>query len=376
MKKVGIISMQRIRNYGSFMQAYGLKSMIEDLGHSVEFVDYTVEPCLVSDESARKNNKSLTEVLKKIYHLFIPVKKDEKMIDYEQKKEAFKTRYDGEFMELLGVGSEKKYRTAVDTLVIGSDEVFNCMQSNPDVGYSRELFGYNNNADKVITYAASFGNTTIEKISEYGKTQEIKELLGKIDTISVRDTNSGKIVHELLNKEPVYNLDPVLMYDFSKLIDCSKVKHRDYIIVYGYENRINDEEAAIIRKFADKNSKRLISISGYQWFCDEHLVLNPFEVLAYFKMADYIITDTFHGSIFSIINNKKFATIIRKSQGNSYGNEEKISDLLMRLGLTDRTLDNMENLENLLTKEIDYNTVNKIIAEQREITKQYLKEHI
>ena len=66
MKKVGIISMQRIRNYGSFMQAYGLKSMIEDLGHSVEFVDYTVEPCLVSDESARNNNKSLTEVLKKI----------------------------------------------------------------------------------------------------------------------------------------------------------------------------------------------------------------------------------------------------------------------------------------------------------------------
>ena len=63
MSKVGILSMQRIKNYGSFLQAYGLKKIIEELGHDVEFVDYHIEPSIIENKENSKNDK-ISKVLK------------------------------------------------------------------------------------------------------------------------------------------------------------------------------------------------------------------------------------------------------------------------------------------------------------------------
>ena len=71
----------------------------------------------------------------------------------------------------------------------------------------------------MITYAASFGNTTLEKLEKYQKAGEVGNLLKEFDAISVRDANSGSIVEQLTGKEPVYNLDPVLTYDYMKCCD-------------------------------------------------------------------------------------------------------------------------------------------------------------
>ena len=73
------------------------------------------------------------------------------------------------YMPLLGVTTEMNYNPVLDCLVIGSDEVFNCIQKNSNVGYSPELFGKDNHAKRLMTYAASFGNTTLEKLERYGK---------------------------------------------------------------------------------------------------------------------------------------------------------------------------------------------------------------
>lgn len=137
------------------------------------------------------------------------------------------------------------YNPTVDCLVIGSDEVFNCIQKNSNVGYSLELFGKNNHAKKLITYAASFGNTTLEKLEKYKKANEVGALLKKFDAISVRDANSGTIVEQLTGKEPVYNLDPVLTYDYMNC--CDKIPqvqtNEKYLILYAYAGRISNDEA-------------------------------------------------------------------------------------------------------------------------------------
>ena len=142
-------------------------------------------------------------------------------------------------------------------LVIGSDEVFNCTQSNPDVGYSPELFGFNSNANTIISYAASFGSTTLQKLTEYHKRNEIASFLLSFEKISVRDKNSYIIVKELTGIEPTMNVDPVLLYDFEKEIP-SDVDLKNYIIVYAYSGRINDEEAKAIQEFAHKNNKKTL----------------------------------------------------------------------------------------------------------------------
>ena len=230
------------------------------------------------------------------------------------------------------------YNLTVDCLVIGSDEVFNCIQKNSNVGYSPELFGKNTYAKKLITYAASFGNTTLVKVEKYKKADKVRALLKKFDTISVRDANSGAIIEQFTGKEPVYNLVPVLTYDFMNC--CDKIPqvltNEMYLILYAYACRISNEEADWISDYAQKKKLKVYAIGGIQKCADRFVDCSPFEVLTYFRNAEEVITDTIHGTIFSVITQLPFTTLIRKSMGNSYGNEEKLSDLLKRLKLVIR----------------------------------------
>lgn len=89
-----------------------------------------------------------------------------------------------------------------------------------------------------------------------------------------------------------------------------------------------------------------------------------------------MITDTFHGSIFSVITHRPFTTLIRKSVGNSYGNEEKLSDLLNRLGLAERMTTKVEDTERINQQPIDYEKVDDVLQKQREIAKKYLQNNI
>lgn len=372
MKKVGIMSMQRIANYGSFLQAFALKTLIEELGVQVEFVDYHVEAPVNVDDSKTSNNyirkiKKGVEVLG--YHA--PIFHSLSFIKYKQ---DFQKKY----MVLLGVTDELNYNPELDILIVGSDEVFNCIQKNTNVGYSLELFGKNHKARKLISYAASFGNTTLEKLKRYGKAEEVGRYLKKFDALSVRDENSGKIVKKLTGRIVEYHLDPVLAYDY--IHECDKIpkteKAEKYLIVYAYSGRISKEESKWIKAYAKKKGLKIYAIGGIQRCTDRFINCSPFEVLSYFRNAEEVITDTFHGSIFSIITERKFTTLVRKSVGNSYGNEEKLTDLLERLELCNRITFDIKDAEKINQVEIDYNKVGKVLTEQRRRTKEYLKEHI
>lgn len=166
-------------------------------GHKVQFVDYRVGMPLIESNDANKRG-----VLGKVYKTFEALRYDAPL---KQKLQfiLYKKQFANKYFNLLGLTVQPNYTPKLDVLVIGSDEVFNCVQKNPNVGYSLELFGANNKANKLISYAASFGNTTVEKLKEYNKTGEIGDLLRKFDTISVRDENSGRTVHKLTGREVV-----------------------------------------------------------------------------------------------------------------------------------------------------------------------------
>lgn len=374
--RIGIISMQRVCNNGSFLQAYGLKKLIESLGHEVVFVDYHVGKPIMCTSKERLRYVILKNRNRAI-NLFANIRSLRFMLPGEMKNIAVKRdQYQHKTLPFLGVNDEYHYNTPVDALVIGSDEVFNCTQINPEVGFSPELFGYKANAKKVLSYAASFGNTTYKKLQDCHKVDELKGYFQVFASISVRDKNSFEVIKTLTGKEPEINLDPVLMYDFMPTIP-DKEQRRNYIVVYAYRSRITAEEEAAIKAFAKSQGKRLISVSGEMSWCDEHFIGNPFEVLDLFRHADYAITDTFHGTIFSIINRIKFVTLIRNSMGGVYGNQEKLQDLLERLGLLDRSYSNdKDEIESRIQAEIEYNHVFEIIDKERQHTNQYLKEQL
>lgn len=367
MVKVGILSMQRIANYGSFLQAYGLKKILEELGCSVEFVDYHPGKCLIPTRGGTGVRRKLYKVTD-ILTLNAPLKEKLRFIRY-------KKNYHKKYFPYLGISKHMNYTPILDLLVIGSDEVFNCVQSNPNVGLSPELFGEGNRSKRLITYAASFGNTDIRKIDSYNLRDRVTEWLKKIDAISVRDANSGDIIERLTKGTPRYNIDPVLAYRF--LSQCEEIpkslRETKYMILYGYSGRFSIEECKVISDYANTIGVKVFCISGVQHCCDKFIDCNPFQVIAYFQNAECVVTDTFHGAILSIITHQRFVTFIRN---NGYGNSEKLEDLLHRLCLTDRIIKEIGKLQIITEKRINYEYVDSIIEQERENTYDYLRKEI
>ena len=364
--KIGIMSMQRIANYGSFMQAFSLKRIIESLGHDVVFVDYKIQP----EISKRYNKKEILKCYLKEQKKKVRSTSAGKWL-YRKLKKEMAADYSTMFAcnAMLDITDRYIYRTKVDTLVIGSDEVFNCLQPGYTVGYSLELFGKNNRAKKVISYAASFGTTTLERLQQHAVAEEIGSYLSKMDALSARDANTCHIINTLCQREPQLHLDPVLVGGVENY-EWEQTDLKDYVVLYGYENRFTEAECKAIMAFAHKNNKKVVALGEKQLDYDLHIRCTPKELLSYFKNADYIITDTFHGTIFSVINHKKFLTVVR--EGNT-GNSQKLQFLLQQLGLQDRQIQDFQDISAKIDTPIDYKAVDALRAEARENTLQYLK---
>lgn len=354
--KIGILSMQKVMNYGSFLQAFALKKTIEGWGHQCEFVG--IEQGVIL--SGLKRNvpffiKKIFEryfkwdILARIYYTYM-----------------FQHRFRNEFFKALEV--DIHHIQHFDVVIIGSDEVFNFAQHSP-WGYTTQLYGQIAYADSVISYAGSFGHTTMEDICYYRLQKEISNAMQTMKAISVRDVNSFDIVRELTGKEPMINIDPVLMFDYSPYIKT--VDKKNYIIIYTYPNRIKDKkEIEAIRTFARKYNKRIISIGFYFSWCDEIVIPNPFEVLGYLKGADFIITDTFHGTVMSLKFNKKFATLVRST------NKQKILSLLSQFHLKERCVGDIAELERMLLAASDYDFVNNELNKEKQRSYNYLRKNL
>lgn len=356
--KIAVLSMQEVKNYGSFLQAFSLKHTIESLGHTCDFINIIPGRQLPGYEISRFHKIKLLcqrlwgwDFLKRFETIY-----------------KFQSRFSKEFLPYLGVRPGENH-AHYDTVVIGSDEVFNCAQQTW-FGFSPQLFGKGLNADRVITYAASFGGTTLDKLQALGIKDEVKELLQKLDRISVRDENSAEIVEELTGKTPLRHVDPVLIFDYTKYMP-TEVRKSDYMIVYTYPGRITDKgEINAIKSYAHQKGLRLVSIGHYFPWCDEVVVPTPFEVLGYFRDAACIVTDTFHGSVFSIKYNKPFCTIVRNM------NNQKLSYLLKQFGLESRIVNNVPRMQTILETPIDYATVINLVEAERKKSIQYLSSQL
>lgn len=349
--KIGILSMQRVINHGSFLQSYGLKKLVESLGHTVRFVDIKYGDKIYNETSKlRPSTPIYVHFFSKVNHILFNT----------VKKILFKQKY----FPISGIDNPVQ-DDECDYVIIGSDEVFNFYQ-NSAWGLTDQLFGKLN--CKAISYAGSFGNSNIEIIKKLALHDRLADDMNQFKAISVRDENSFECVKYITKREPVINLDPVLIFPFKEeQAAIQKIKFKNYIAIYCYDNGINDEaQIKIIKQFAKRNNKKIISLGFYNRWCDYNLICNPFELLVYFKNADYVITDTFHGSVIAIKQNRKFVTLVRNH------NVKKLGDLLQRFGLTDRIINNFEELEEIIEKEIDYNRINNFIKDEQEKAQLYL----
>lgn len=345
---VGLLSMQRVANYGSLWQAYCLKKMIIKVGKcELEYID--IIPGEHATRTDYKRSFSLSKIRRIPYYLF-QYKKNKLFIDWQR--------------ELLECTNEQHNSSHYDAIVIGSDEVFNCAQQSP-WGFSTQLYGDIDNPN-VNSYAACFGNTKYEDICDTQKEEKIAIGLNNLKNISVRDENSAMIINALTGIMPEIHLDPVLVGDLPQ--DLPDLKDRNYILIYSYDFRLSDSDVIEqIRNLANNRGLRIISVGFYQDWVDENVLPNPYELLSYFKNAEYVITDTFHGTIFSTRMQKKFVTVIRDS------NKNKLSDLLLRIGMEDRTYVKGESLIDIINSEINYDEFEQLRINERQRSDAYLR---
>lgn len=358
--KIAILSMQKVKNYGSVLQAYSLKRIIENLtGETVEFIDpkyddyYPANMPVIDADDYNENNlytmNKLLYFIRKLRNHFVDKKFCREIEKFQENELRLR---------------EKSNNNDYDIVVEGSDEVFKCTRK-----LYRNLYGNNKCGKKLITYAASCGSADLSGISEQ-ILAKIRDDMNNFSAMSVRDEHTMEYVSALYDGDICMHMDPVLMGDLNQIKHC-EVKESNYMIIYAYANRIRSrEEVEKIKLFAKKHGLKTIALGAPQVWCDKYVAVSPFRALDYFSNAKFIVTDTFHGTIFSVINHKNFVSIIRRT------NRNKMQALLEQLGLTGRILNNIDELESKFNEDIDYKKVDAIISAQRERTYEYLRKQL
>lgn len=363
-KVVGILSMQRVLNYGSFLQAYALKQLLLQNGaDEVYFIDIEKGRSLPGYEPGRS-------IWSKACTAFSFLLKG-RLVSQLKDRQFMKRVRDCIVAQFPILGLDISLPSRFDMVFIGSDEVFNCCQKS-SWGYTPQLYGRVPQAGRVVSYAGSFGSTTYQQLIDTEVADEIGYIMKtKLSAISVRDQNSYEIVSLLTGIKPEIHLDPVLIYGYKNEIEKSSVNvDYSYMLIYSYQGRIsNKDEIKKIVEFAKLKGLRLISVfCRYNW-CDEAIIPDtPFDVLAWFNGASFVVTDTFHGTIFSVITHRSFCSLIRND------NEQKMKSLLICLSLERRLIlsKDSEKIATILLEKINYDEVDDILQIERSKTVDYI----
>ena len=254
----------------------------------------------------------------------------------------------------------------MNAIIIGSDEVFSLA-----VGPTPEFFGYNLPSKKVFAYAGCFGPTTVEDVRKVHCEDFVREGLNSMIGLSMRDQNSIAIAKEYTGKDAELVVDPVILYGYkdelSRLTNPGLPK---YLLVYAYESRLNvPKEYQAILDYAHSKGMIVVCPGFYHQWADKNINTDPVELLRYFKYAECVVTDTFHGCVLSLITGRDMAVRLRD-------NTNKLLNLMKEYGIDDRGIDDRWDLNAIFSKPVDWNYVNDQIDKRRAVSKDYLKRMI
>ena len=367
--KIDIITRHSVPNYGSLLQCYATQKAIEKMGYESEIINYT-------RYEERFENLANTLVKGKKWDKNFILRFIYKLIQRPNYSKMYKTflSYRKDFLKETEIeyGNIKELKAnppKADVFCSGSDQIWGKIGT---AEYDEAYFlGFVNNK-KCIAYSSSFGKTELNE----NLNNNLDRLLKPFSKILVREDTAKKILEKkgFTNVEQV--LDPTLLLsndEWNKLANKSKVKvPKEYILIYQlHDNKEFDQYAEM---FAKKKKMKLLRISPsfYHITRSGKLVYLPtqYDFLKYFINANYILTDSFHATVFSIIFNKKFIDILPLNKTGT-----RIQSILRLLGINNRILYDYNNIS-LIEEEIDYKSVNKRLEEERKKSMVLFKEAI
>jgi hypothetical protein len=342
-------------NYGSSLQAYALLRVVE----SVELEDgtkcsYQIIPVRTSKEWLA--NPSLTK------RLLTPI-----MNFYRTQFSKFDDKH-LKFVPIRSIKELPALNKSVDAFMCGSDVIW-----NPDLNKQLNTFYLDFATKYKFSYAASFGKTEIKEEVVH----KIQKPLSELDAISVREKAGVEIVKQCTSKPAQVVADPVLLLtenDWLEVFPEGKNKNRiSYIFVY--ITHLSDPIKRMLKSLQKETGLRIIyTASGPKQAIKQGMlqVQTPEKWLQLLYDAEYIVTNSFHATAFSVLFHKKFFTVVNGDKAK--GINVRMNDFLNSIGLEDRIFSDIPDQLDL--SEIDYTLADKRIEEMRKESMQFLQENL
>lgn len=357
--KIELITRHSVPNYGSLLQSYATQKAIEKMGHTSEIINYTrYEERDNNLATALLKGKKWDQnfILRQIYKIIQTPNYSKMYRQFEKYRKNFLKETDkiyGDIKEL------KDDCPQADVYCSGSDQIWGRIGT---VDFDETYFLDFVKNKKCISYASSLGK--IELSQELEKNME--ELLKKYSHILVREKTAKEILLDKNIKNVEQVLDPTFLLrqdEWNELCKKSKIKlNKKYILVYQLHD--NKDFNKYAKELAKKKKLKLLRLSPslYHITRSGKLIYLPtqYDFLNYFANAEYILTDSFHATVFSIIFNKKFIDIMPLNKTGT-----RIDSILQLLQIENRILKDYNDYT-LIDNDIDYNKVNSLLEKERE----------
>lgn len=354
---IGIVTQPLANNYGGILQNYALQKVLIKLGHVPMTIDFQTKPI--------SWGRYMIALIKAAIAFFIPSKRRPlparyvnrrlKINDIFVNNHIHKTRPVDVYCEKL----IDEY--GFDALIVGSDQVWR-PKYNQCLEDMYLNFASSRNVIK-ISYAASFGVDDWEYDSK--QERDCCELIKSFNAVSVRESSGVMLCKNHLRTDAVEALDPTLLLEkdeYEELCSAVPVQSRNVLLAYVLD--LSPEKHKYINRLAKK-----LALEPIIYRADSRASLTIQEWVAMFRDAKFTVTDSFHGTVFSIIFNKPFISLSNSKRGQA-----RFYDLLEKLDLQERLIVSLG--EECPLGEIAWNCVNKTLSLLREKSYKYLSENL
>lgn len=359
---IKIITLHRVTNFGSLLQTYATQKVLTDLGHYSEIIDF--QPVGLSFYRAvwPARGTYIIKVIKLLPNLICNLFQFNMSNSFIRKNIIMTEQKFTRYSDL-----EKANLTA-DIFITGSDQVWNTQNANEPDDLKAYFLCFVGNNSKKISYASSFGR---DDFSDKEK-EKIGKWLRAYDSISVREDTGLDVLSNLGITKGRHVVDPTLLVNPDQWLSFCNCKppRSGYVFVYNLNRNKVVEEIAI--KIANKKKIHIINFADTFEFirgANNRINNKPEDFIKYIAFADYVVTDSFHGTAFSINFNKEFISVPAPKYNS------RILSVLRMVDLDkERYISNVEDGMTAIERPIDWKTVNMKLNQKKKESLDYLVE--
>lgn len=378
--RIAILTLPLHTNYGGIIQNYALQTILERMGHDV---------CTININEPKAKMPLIKAPLYITKRLIKKIMDREDGIILIERKinrdkiiiEQHVRRFINDNIHLTQPYYTKKDllefdKENFDAVIVGSDQVWRIAYAYPDIE-TYFLDFVKNKQTKKIAYSASFGTDEAKFSDEQIKT--CGKLIKKFEVISVREQGAIQLINNIYKWEcktkPVHTLDPTMLLsneDYIKISDQYAHKNHNGELFY-YILDMTDEKRELLQKISSDLGLKPFTVSpksNNKLGKAEARIVPPIEEwLQAFNQASFVLTDSFHGTVFSIIFNKDFITIGNKNRGMG-----RFYSLINQFNLQDRFITSNDEYKEQTKKTINWNSINMILEQERKFSFELLKQ--